>query len=171
LRKAGFRISDPDVIAVTGWSTVDLISALEKITIGKRYDIVSLLIGVNNEYQKRSMDEYEKEFRYLVQQAISFGAGKADHVFILSIPDYSVTPFAVNLQRSGIQKSLQEFNEINSRIALENHVHYIEITEGSRKAGGDPALLASDGLHFSGREYFRWASLLASSIRQAGILS
>jgi lysophospholipase L1-like esterase len=167
LRKEGVSIEDPEIIAVTGWTTADLMKAIAKKNLQKRYDIVSLLIGVNNQYQGRTIFEYEMEFRNLVQIAIKFASGKPNHVFILSIPDYSVTPFASHLNRQSIYGEILEFNFFNRKIAAECAVNYIEITEKSRKVTEDPALLAPDGLHYSGKEYGRWAALLASSAMQA----
>jgi hypothetical protein len=105
-----------------------------------------------------------------VGEAIRFAHGRANHLFVLSIPDYSVTPFAASLDQQQIHKSLEEFNAINRLIANESEVRYIEITEGSRMAGQDRSLIASDGLHFSGKEYLKWARKLSSSISAAGIL-
>jgi hypothetical protein len=170
LREAGIKIQDPDILAVTGWTTGDLLNAIKESSIGDRYDIVSLLIGVNNQYQGKLLNEYEKEFRRLVGEAIGFVQGKADHLFVLSIPDYSVTPFAASLDQQQIYKSLEEFNGMNRKVAKENGAHYIEITEESRRAREDRTLIASDGLHFSGKEYLKWARKLCASINGAGIL-
>ena len=167
LRGQGIKIADPDIIAEKGWTTGDLIRAIEKTDTHKRYDIVSLLIGVNNQYQGRSFDEYASEFSSLVNSAIAFNNGRPAYVFVLSIPDYSVTPFAAQLDKQVIFEALENFNSINRKIAGENGVHYLEITHESRRAGKDLSLIASDGLHFSGKEYARWAALLASSVRSA----
>ena len=164
LRHEGFSMNDPDILATTGWTTADLMQGIKKANVDKRYDVVSLLIGVNNQYQGRPLDEYEIDFHQLLMEAIKLADGKENRVFVLSIPDYSITPFASPLDTGEIQRSLQEFNAINRSISLKFAVHYVEITGESRKAAEDHSLLASDGLHYSGKEYARWAAILSSAI-------
>ena len=94
LRSQNIRINDPRIIATTGWTTRNLIDAINSSTLQNNYDIVSLLIGVNNQYQGKSIGEYKTEFTLLLNRAIQYAGGKPTHVFVLSIPDYSVTPFA-----------------------------------------------------------------------------
>ncbi len=161
---AGLAMSEPDIFAVTGWTTGDLLKAISKIDEGKKYDIVSLLIGVNNQYQGRSPEEYANEFGVLLEKAVHFASGGPAQVFVLSIPDYSGTPFASSMDKRAIAEKIDQLNRINKGISLDRGVHYIDITSESRKSGQDPSLIAEDGLHFSGKEYFIWADLLASAI-------
>lgn len=165
LLAAGHAVSEPDIIAVTGWTTGDLLRAVAKIDEGKKYDIVSLLIGVNNQYQGRSPEEYAGEFGILLDNAVRFASGDPAKVFVLSIPDYSGTPFASSMDKRAIAEKIDQLNRINNRMSLDRGVHYIDITSESRKAEKDPSLIADDGLHFSGKEYLIWADLLASVIR------
>jgi len=161
-KKLDFK--DPEIIAATGWTTADLLSEMNKRSLGI-YDIVTLLIGVNNQYQEKSLFEYETEFTDLLKQSIQFASNHAGHVIVLSIPDYSVTPFARGHNIDLISKEIDSFNLINRKIASANHVHYINVTEESRKAANDPSLVADDGLHYSGKEYAIWAEKLAELIQ------
>ena len=148
----------PEIIATTGWTTGDLLEALasEKPALG--YQVVSLLIGVNNQYQGRSQDEYREQFLALLKMAIGLAGNRPAHVIVLSIPDYSVTPFARGRDTALIAAQIDSFNVINHTIALQYGVNYLDVTTESRKAATDPSLIAADGLHFSGKEYAVWAA-------------
>jgi lysophospholipase L1-like esterase len=153
-----FHFTDPEIIATTGWTTADLLDAISRQTaVSARYDLVTLLIGVNNQYQGRSQAEYGIQFAELVRQSIRLAGNRPSRVLILSIPDYSVTPFARGSDSGLIASQIDSFNLINYRIAMEEKVNYLDITDESRKAATDPSLIAPDGLHFSGKEYGRWA--------------
>ena len=165
LKAQGVNISAADIIATNGWTTADLIYATKDRPVITSYDAVSLLIGVNNQYQGKSLDEYRQQFTALIQRSIQLANGKADHVFVLSIPDYSVTPFAINSYRQKIAAEIDAFNEANRMIATDYKVHYLYITDESRKAATDLSLVASDGLHFSGKEYAIWSGKLATMIK------
>ncbi|MBS1599233.1 MAG: SGNH/GDSL hydrolase family protein [Bacteroidetes bacterium] len=158
------HFSEPKIIATTGWTTNDLLSAMNRTTFADQYDVVSLLIGVNNQYQGRSKSEYENEFATLLEKAIRLAGNRPDHVVVLSIPDYSVTPFARNSDTALISSEIDAFNAINKKISDNHRVHYISVTEESRKALTNPSLIAEDGLHFSGKEYEIWAEKLAKII-------
>src|SRR5207244_9009351 len=116
------------------------------------YDFVTLLIGVNNQYRGRTVENYKPEFEGLLKQAINFAGGKADHVFVLSIPDWGVTPFAKDRERDKIAKEIDEYNAANKEISSNYQVTYIDITTGTREAATDISLLAADGLHPSAKE-------------------
>ncbi len=161
LRLQHIDITDPDIIATTGWTTTDLISALDIAKPKNNYSVVSLLIGVNNQYQHKSMDEYKTEFAELLQRSIAYAAGKKEHVFVISIPDYSVTPFAANLNTAQISKEINAFNNANETISLAAGVHYLDITPISREAKTNASFIAGDGLHPSGNQYKQWSILLA----------
>lgn len=161
LRKKNVTIADPDIIAVTGWTTADLLHALHADPPSHTYSFVSLLIGVNNQYQGRSLEEYKKQFTELLNLAIIYSGNHRDHVFVISIPDYSVTPFAYGSDTARISKEIDNFNEVNKTISLGTGVSYIDITPISRGAKNDPSLIASDGLHPSASQYYKWASLMA----------
>lgn len=160
------NLAQPLIIATTGWTTGDLLNALSASPPTRIYDAVSLLIGVNNQYQRRSQAEYRAEFEMLLAKCISYVGGRANRVFVLSIPDYSVTPFAQNMDTARIAREINEFNTINKQIALQYRVTYIDITPISREGKTDSSLNATDGLHPSGKQYLRWASLLAPLMKQ-----
>ena len=164
LRKEQIEIDDPLIIAKTGWTTDELMDGIEKEKPDGTYDVVSLLIGVNNQYQGRSTDEYRKEFRTLLERSIVFAGGKASHVIVLSIPDWGVTPFAEGRDREQIGIEIDEFNEINLEEAERRGVHYVDVTPISREASDNLTLLAADGLHPSGKMYEAWARLVLSTI-------
>ena len=164
LRLENIKINDPKIIATTGWTTGNLIDALSTASLQNNYDVVSLLIGVNNQYQGRSIEEYKTEFTLLLNRAIGYAGNRPAHVFVLSIPDYSVTPFASGSNKTKIAADIDQFNSENKKISLQLGVNYLDITPISREP--DPSLIATDGLHPSGKQYKRWADLLVPMIRQ-----
>jgi lysophospholipase L1-like esterase len=155
----------PDIIAVTGWTTADLLAAMPAV-IPVSYHIVSLLIGVNDQYRHLSQSEYRVQFTSLLEQSIRLTGNRADHVIVLSIPDYSVTPFVRGRNTTLIAAQIDSFNDINREIALAYKVQYVDVTAESRKAAGDPSLIAADSLHFSGKEYDIWVGLMASIVKK-----
>ena len=157
LKKAGIKITQPTIIAETGWTTDELQEQLSRTRLAVPFDFVTLLIGVNNQYRGRSGDEYAKQFEELLQQAIGFAGGKTNHVIVLSIPDWGVTPFAEGRDRNQIAKEIDLYNSINERISKQYKVHYINITPFTREAATDKTLVAKDGLHPSAKDYTRWA--------------
>jgi lysophospholipase L1-like esterase len=154
----------PTIIAKTGWTTDELQAGIANAALSGNYDFVSLLIGVNNQYRGWPADKYAIEFESLLKQAISFAGNEASRVVVLSIPDWGITPFAEGRNRQQITKEIDVFNAVNKEIAVRYQVHYIDITPETRKAAEDPSLLASDGLHPSGREYSIWARQMAAII-------
>jgi lysophospholipase L1-like esterase len=157
LRIKGVDIHAPEILARTGWTTDELAAAMDVTKLRNNYDLVTLLIGVNNQYRSGDIANYEKEFDALVKRAISFAANNPANVVVLSIPDWGITPFAAGKETNNIGKSIDAFNETNKRIATTHRVHYIDITPWTREAVSQPDLLAGDGLHPSGKEYRRWA--------------
>jgi lysophospholipase L1-like esterase len=155
----------PDIVAVTGWTTADLLAAMPA-SVSAPYHIVSLLIGVNNQYRHLSQTDYRNEFMSLLQQAIRLAGNRPSHVIVLSIPDYSVTPFARGSNTAYIAAQIDSFNIISREAAVAYHVQYVDITEESRKAANDPSLIAADSLHFSGKEYDIWAGMMAPVIKR-----
>jgi lysophospholipase L1-like esterase len=161
LRKTGHKIHAPEILAKTGWTTGELISAINQHRFLNKYDFVSLLIGVNNQYRGRSVEEYKKEFEELLKLAIAFAGNDPSKVVVLSIPDWGVTPFAEGRDRSQIAKDIDVYNSANKEITVQNNVHYIDITPLTREAITDQSLLAPDGLHPSAKDYQRWAERVA----------
>jgi lysophospholipase L1-like esterase len=151
----GITCSEAQIIAVTGWRTDDLMRALKVNPPGNDYNLVSLLIGVNNQYQGKSVDEYAADFEALLRAAIAYAGGNATQVFVLSIPDYGYTPFGKD-KRHEISKEIDVFNAVNKFITGRLGITYIDITKISRDGLTDPELIAEDGLHPSGKMYARW---------------
>lgn len=164
LRDKGKNFHAPEIIAKTGWTTDELHAAINKYTFQPKYDFVTLLIGVNNQYRGRTADEYSNEFESLLKQAIAFAGNNTNHVIVLSIPDWGVTPFAVGRDNKKIATEIDEFNAINEKISKQYKVQYLGITTGTREAAKDESLLAGDKLHPSAKEYKRWAKRLTEAI-------
>lgn len=159
LAERGIAISEPRIIAVTGWTTDELDAAIDREAPGGPYELVSLLIGVNNQYRGRPLEEYRSEFRALLERAIRFAGGNAGRVLVLSIPDWGVTPFAEGRDRARIAAEIDAFNAANRVETDRAGARYVDVTPITRRAAGDPALLAADGLHPSGAMYRDWAEL------------
>lgn len=166
-RKAGHDANAPEILAKTGWTTDELLSAINNHRFLKTYDFVSLLIGVNNQYRGLSITEYKNEFESLLRLAIVFAGNNASHVVVLSIPDWGVTAFAEGRDRSKIATEIDAYNAVNKEIAVKNNVQYIDITPLTREATNDASLLASDGLHPSGKDYQRWAERMVAFFKSS----
>ena len=167
LREKGYRVEGPEIIATTGWTTGELEQGIAAAHINQTFDIVTLLIGVNDQYRGRSLGEYKEAFTALLQQAIAFAGNRPSHVVVLSIPDWSVTPFAADRNRAQIAAEVAAFNVANKTIAEQWRVPYLDITPFTREAAENKDLLAADGLHPSGKDYRRWARALAPLLEQA----
>jgi len=166
LNQQNYNFKSPEILATTGWTTDELQSNINSRTFTPPYDFVSLLIGVNNQYRGRSVENYKPEFESLLKQAIQFAGGNANRVLVVSIPDWGVTPFANGRDRARIAKEIDDYNAANRYISEIYKVHYIDITPGSREAATDPSLVAADGLHPSAKEYARWAQKVFAVIKQ-----
>ena len=171
LRRSGLAFCAAEIIAQTGWTTDDLSNAIEKTTRLEIYDTVSLLIGVNNQYRGRSATGFKIEFEQLLQKAIQFSGNRPVRVFVLSIPDWGVTPFAEarlpdgqGKDRKQVAAEIDEYNDICKRSAAAFKTNFINITTSQREDGDKAEFLAADGLHPSGREYKKWAAELADAI-------
>lgn len=165
LKSSGIRMADPKYIATSGWRTDDLYAAIMNQQPTGSFDVVSLLIGVNDQYQRRDTTGYRDRFRQLLLRSISLAGNKRNHVFVLSIPDYSVTPFAANADTAFIRMQIDQFNQINRQVTLIESCQYLYITPSTREAASDLSLIAPDGLHPSGKEYGKWAGWLAPMMR------
>ncbi|MFN0275025.1 MAG: SGNH/GDSL hydrolase family protein [Chitinophagales bacterium] len=167
LKKENIRFKDPIIVARTGWTSQNLISAIDKANFENTFDYVTVLIGVNDQFQGVDTSEYAANFERLIKNAIQCTAGMKDHVIVFSIPDYSVSPFAAHLRKPQelISNEIDAFNTVNRKIAEEYQVQYIDINPISKKAKTDITLLAPDGLHTSGKMYGIWAEFLAKEIR------
>ena len=165
LRKDGYAFEDPEIVAKTGWTTDELQDAIDKHSFKDSYDFVTLLTGVNNQYRGRTVEDYRPGFESLLKQAIQFANGKADHVIVLSIPDWGVTPFARDRDTKQIALEIDNYNSVNKALAESHKVRYIDITPASREAISDRSLIAGDGLHPSAKEYAKWSESLSLLIK------
>lgn len=164
LRKSGFAFYAAEIIAKTGWTTDELSLAIDNTDILPAYDIVSLLIGVNNQYRGRSSTEFKTEFEHLLQRSIQFADNKPYRVFVLGIPDWGVTPFAEGRDRKQVADEINAYNYICETSAKQFLTNFIEITSSQRHDGHRTDFLAADGLHPSGKEYEKWAVKLAGAV-------
>ncbi|HLE91226.1 MAG TPA: SGNH/GDSL hydrolase family protein [Anaerolineales bacterium] len=147
------------IIARTGWTTDELWQSIQAAKPEPPYDLVSLLIGVNNQYRGYDINEYREQFVFLLNKSIEYAGGDPNRVIVLSIPDWGVTPFAASRDRGQIGKEINAFNLVNRAESEKAGVHYVDVTPGSREATDDISLVASDGLHPSGKMYSEWARL------------
>jgi lysophospholipase L1-like esterase len=160
-------LQQPEIIAKTGWTTDELNAAIDKANPRGPYDLVTLLIGVNNQYRGRDAEQYRREFAALLQRAIGFAGGKAERVVVVSIPDWGVTPFASGRDRTKIGGEIDRFNAIAAEETKKANARYVDITPISRGAASDATLVAPDGLHPSARMYSRWVPLIEPQAREA----
>jgi lysophospholipase L1-like esterase len=156
-------LEEPRVMAKTGWRTDDMLTAAKNDIGDDTFDIVSLLIGVNNEYQGKSFESFEHEFELCLKYAISKSSYGKKGVFVLSIPDYGYTPFGKKKQQS-ISKRINAYNKTCKRISEKYDVLYINITDISRKVKEDKSLVADDGLHPSAEQYRLWVERAISQV-------
>ncbi|WP_321997149.1 SGNH/GDSL hydrolase family protein [Draconibacterium orientale] len=166
LKAEGFGMQPAKIVARTGWTTDELAAAIENENLKESYNLVTLLIGVNNQYRGRSADDYRSEFRNNLQTAIKYAGNKAQNVIVISIPDYGVTPFGQNLNPEKIAKEIDKYNAINFQETQQANARYVEITAISREALNNEMLVASDGLHPSGLMYRRWVDKIISEAKE-----
>jgi len=159
------KLSIPQIIATTGWTTDELDAAITAANI-TTFDIVSLLIGVNNQYRERTVNNFEIEFEHLVQRAIAFANNNSTHVVVLSIPDWGVTPFAEGRDSKKIATEIDAYNLVCKMAAQKFNTNFIDITTAQRLDGNKEEFLAADKLHPSGKEYKKWAERLAEKINE-----
>ncbi len=165
LEQLGIPMHKPQIIAQTGWTTANLITAINNAQINTTFDFVSLLIGVNNQYQHKPIAEYQQQFEQLLQKAIVFANNDTSKVVVLSIPDYGYTPFG-QANQATISAQIAEFNAINKAIANVYGVQYFDITPISQQALLQPNLVATDELHPSGEMYKQWVALMIDDVKE-----
>jgi len=160
LKFSGINMEQPKIVAKTGWTTDELLSALNAEPLPHDFDLVTLLIGVNNQYRGRAIENYREEFEVLLERAIDYAGGDSTRVIVISIPDYGVTPFGKKRGRKQIAKEIDSFNQVNREIAAHFGVAYVNVAEISRDALRQTILVADDELHPSGEMYKRWVEEL-----------
>lgn len=156
LNKKSIVFEQAKIIAKTGWTTGELLNAIEEQQIDESYDLVSLMIGVNNQYRGLSIENFKEEFTVLLKKAITFSKKNETGVVVLSIPDWGVTPFASDRDQNKIAEEIDQFNSVISQVCSNYKVSYIDVTEISRQVTSQPNLVAQDGLHPSGIMYSLW---------------
>jgi len=154
------KLNKPVIIAKSGWTTDQLIDTLNKINFNKKFDFVSLLIGVNNQYRGRSVENFKEGFTILLKKSIEYANYKKERVLVVSIPDWGVTPFAKNKNRTIIGNEIDAFNKVIHDECMKNNITFFNITEISRKAVNNNSLIAEDGLHPSKKMYKQWVKII-----------
>jgi lysophospholipase L1-like esterase len=163
----GLDLADPEIIAKTGWTTGELNIAIDQASPRGSYQLVTILIGVNDQYRGRNAEEYRGEFAKLLKRAIAFAGANAARVVALSIPDWGATPFAAGRDRAKIALEIDRYNAINREEALHAGARYVDVTTVSRRVAADPSLVAVDGLHPSGKMYAEWVRLVLPEAEKA----
>ena len=163
LNSDSIDIAEPLIIAKTGWTTDELLAAIKEKNVKDTFNVVTLLIGVNNQYRGRDSENYRMELKQLLDIAVNYTGGKKENVFVLSIPDWGVTPFAEGKDRGKIAAEIDEYNRVKKEECEKLGVKYYDITGISRIS--DPALIAADGLHPSGKMYKMWVDKIYSDIK------
>lgn len=156
LREQGSPMGEPTIIARTGWTTGEVLVAIEDNYGRETYDLVSVLIGVNDQFRGYPIAQYQEEFRTLLIVAVAAAGGRSEHVIVLSIPDWGVTPFAEGADRANIAAQIDAFNAVNRAESLAAGVQYFDITPSTRPPVMDASMLASDGLHPGEAMYALW---------------
>ncbi|MBN2013258.1 SGNH/GDSL hydrolase family protein [candidate division KSB1 bacterium] len=164
LTEQSVNIAQPTIIARTGWTTGQLLTAIQSSALSPPYDLVTLLIGVNDQYQGAGINYYRDGFSKLLAKAIELAGNNPQRVIVISIPDYSVTPFAQFQDTTAIRQELDLFNNLNRELSDLNNVHYVNITSISRKAKQDLSYLAPDKLHPSGKMYAEWVDQILPTV-------
>lgn len=168
LRAEGIPLADPQTIAATGWTTDELDAAIDAAMPIHDHALVSLLIGVNNQYRGRDVDEYRAQFAALLERAIGFAGGRSDRVVALAIPDWGVTRFGRDSGRdlAQISRELDAYNAAAQGICAQRGVAFVDIAPVSRERGAEQAMLADDGLHPSAAMYAQWTRLALPAARR-----
>jgi lysophospholipase L1-like esterase len=169
LRVSGTAIAAPEIVARTGWTTDELSAAMDRHAFHPPYDLVTLLIGVNNQYRGRNLDNYRTEFGALLRRAITLADERPQHVVVVSIPDWGATRFGRHSGRdtAKVAHELDVYNAANAEIAATLHVRYADVTPASRDVGDRADMLVGDGLHPSAAMYRRWLEAIEPQARAA----
>ena len=164
LRQQNLAFFAPEIIAKNEWTTDELQCEIDKTLFLKKYDFVSLLIGVNNQYREKNLDEFEIQFIQLLQKAISLSSNNLQNVFVLSIPDWGTMPFAKDRNLNKIAEEIDIYNDSCKNITQKSGCTFIDITQSQRTDSKNAKMIAADGLHPSALEYTKWAKKLTDAI-------
>lgn len=165
LRNQGVQVYVPTIVATSGWTTDELMLGIEEANLTEHYDLVSLLIGVNDQYRGYPFENYEAKFEKLLKTALSYANQDAESVFVLSIPDYGVTPFGELANPQKIANELDNYNAVAKEVCESYGVAFYNITEISRLAADDKSLIALDQLHPSGKMYAMWVDAIIDEVK------
>ncbi len=165
LTQEGIPVETPQIIARTGWTTDELMIAIETAQIKDTFDLVSLLIGVNNQYRGRSVEQFRADLILLINKALEFAGNDPNKVFMLSIPDWGATPFAEGRDRDKIAREIDAYNSVIWQETNARNILFVDITRISREALTDQSLLAADRLHPSGSMYSQWVQELLPKLK------
>lgn len=160
IRTGGRGATEPTVVAATGSDTQDLMTALQLVDLESPFDVVTLQIGVNNQFRGGTLSDFEADLDLLTDMAIKHAGDEAGRVILLSIPDWGMTPFAEGAPRSTVASEIDAFNEVIRQQASKDGTHFVDVTEISRRGLAEPDLVAADGLHPSGKMYGEWVDLM-----------
>ncbi len=166
LRSEGSALANPVIIAQNGWTSADLLTGINNVGPQPGYDLLSLLIGVNDQFRNHPLVGYRKVLAELMDRAIHLCGNHPDKVIVLSIPDWGVTPFAAGYRRAEIAAEIVAFNDANRLTSQKEGCHYVDVTQLSRACGGETSLLADDGLHPNGEFYRQWIALVLPVARK-----
>ncbi len=161
------HLDEPEIVAKTGWTTDELSAAIDAARPQGPFDLVSLLIGVNDQYRGRGAESYRPGFVSLLDRAVAFAGDASRRVVVVSIPDWGVTPFAADRDRAHVAAQIDAYNRVNREEADRAGAHYADVTAVSREAASQPDLTAADGLHPSADQYRRWVEIILPEARLA----
>ena len=167
LKAKGLTLDSLQIIARTGWTTDELLLGVLESPVLPQYDLVTVMVGVNNQYRGRSLDNFRNELSILLEKSIQYAGDDRQRVFVLSIPDWGVTPFAGTRDKAKIASEIDAFNAEIIQLCKAFQLHYIDVTEISRQASVDSTLIATDGLHPSGKMYAKWVEKIAPIVFDA----
>jgi lysophospholipase L1-like esterase len=169
LRAERVDVADPEIIATTGWTTSELLASVDERSLDESYDLVTLLIGVNDQYRGWDIERFLAGFRALLGRALTLAGDRAGRVIVLSIPDWSATPFGARdpRGRASIAEEIDRFNAAARREAEHAGASFVDITPSSRGAAVDSSLLAADELHPSAAMYAQWVEAVLPVARRA----
>jgi lysophospholipase L1-like esterase len=169
LRERGVAVAEPEIVARTGWTVRELSQGIDAAAPHGAYELVTLLIGVNDQYRGGDAEAYRSDFVAMLRRSVGFAGGRAERVVVLSIPDWGVTPFAEKSgrDRGKIAAEIDRFNAINREETARAGARYVDVTPFSRKAESDRSLVAGDDLHPSGAMYAEWARLALPAAQAA----
>lgn len=163
LKLRSIKTAQLTYIATTGWTSAELDKSISQQNL-TNYDFVTVLIGVNDQFQGIDTSTYSKNFKSILNRAIQATRGESQHVLVLSIPDYSLTPEGKKLDTTKIKREIDLFNSLNKKVAKDFKCQYLDITVLGREAKSNPSWVAKDGLHPSAMAYKKWSEQINSFI-------